>query len=128
MTVPEPELADGALDARPRPLPAVPDAELPDVPVLLPAELPEAAGAELAEVACCAPGSANATAAAAITLAMPAAAVTERSRARPRSRSATARLVSCECLLIGRSLPGLVLHTASLAVLGRAYGLPLSQL
>ena len=119
MTLPEPELADGAVDPEERPLPVlvlelpepelpdVPEAELPDVPVLA-AELPEAADPELAEVAWCAPGSANAITPAAATLAIPAVAVTVRSRAWPRSRSATARLVSCGCLLIEWVLSGSV--------------------
>jgi hypothetical protein len=90
--------------------------ELPvlDLPVLdwfgvLPAGLldepafpvPAVADPGLAGAARCAPGSANATAAAAAMLTAPAVAVTVRSRACPRSRSATARLVACECLLIG---------------------------
>jgi hypothetical protein len=106
VTLPEPELADGAVDAGERLLPVlelpvlelpdVPEAEVPDVPVL-PAVAVEP---ELPEVACCAPGSANATAPAAAMLTAPEVAVTARNRACPRSRSATARLVACGCLLI----------------------------
>jgi len=122
VTLPEPELADGAVEAGERllpvlelpvlelpvlelpvlelpvlELPVAPAAELPDVPVL-PAVAVEP---ELPEVVCCAPGSANATAPAATTPSTPAVAVTVRSRACPRSRSAIARLVCCECPLIG---------------------------
>ena len=95
MTLPEPEPADGAVT------PLVPELPLPELPVLelpvlelpvpeLPVpELPDepavpvlaAAEPELAEVAWCAPGSANATAPAAAMLTAPAVAVTARSRA-----------------------------------------------
>jgi hypothetical protein len=89
VTLPEPELADGALAALVRPLlllvlellvlelPDAPESELPELAVL-PAVLPAAL-----EAACTAPGSANATAPAASTLATPAVAVTARSRACP---------------------------------------------
>jgi hypothetical protein len=115
---PEPELADGEVDALLRPLldpelffvlPLVPELlvpELLDAPVLAEV-LPEAADAELAEAVWCAPGRANATAPAVTTLITPAVAVTVRSRACPRSRSAMARPVSCACLLIGQFLLGL---------------------
>jgi hypothetical protein len=111
-------LADGAVDGvlLPLVLPELPVPELPvpELPVpelfdLLAAGLldepavpvPAVADPELADDAWCAPGSANATAPAAAMLTAPAVAVTVRSRACPRSRSATARLVACECLLIG---------------------------
>ena len=115
MTLPAPELAAGALAALLRPelpvlelavpeLPDAPAAERPDTPVL-----PDEAAAEAPAVVCCVPGSAKATPPVAITLTAAAVAVTMRSRARERSRSATARLVSCECLLIGGSfLAGLL--------------------
>ena len=95
MTLPVPELADGALEALLRPLLLLelldlellelelldaPESELPEFAVL-PAVLPE--DAEAVEAACSAPGSANATAPAASTLATPAVAVTLRSRACP---------------------------------------------
>jgi hypothetical protein len=73
-------------------------AELPDEPAF---PVPAVADPGLADDAWCAPGSANATAPAAAMLTAPAVAVIVRSRACPRSRSATARLVACECLLIG---------------------------
>jgi len=105
VTLPEPELADGAVDACAR-LPLLPELLLPELlllelPEVLAAELwdvpvlPAAAEPELVEVGCCAPGSANATAPAAVMLTAPAVTVTARSRARPRSRSATVRLVAC---------------------------------
>jgi hypothetical protein len=60
VTLPEPELADGAVDPEERPLPVLvlvlvlvlelPEPEPLDVPVLA-AELPDAADPELAEVA-----------------------------------------------------------------------------
>jgi hypothetical protein len=101
-------LAEGAVDGvlLPLVLPELPVPELFDVlPAGLPDEpafpVPAAADPELAGDGWCAPGSANATAPAAAMLTAPAVAVTVRSRACPRSRSATARLVACECLLIG---------------------------
>jgi hypothetical protein len=85
-------------------LPDAPAARLPDIPVR-----PDEAAAESLDAVCCVPGSAKATAPVAITLTAAAVAVTTRSRAREWSRSATARLVSCECLLIGGSfLAGLL--------------------
>ena len=136
MTLPEPELAAGALGAWLRPLPEVfcelpvlelpdvPDVELRDVPVL-PAVAVEP---EPPELVCCAPGSAKATAPAAARLTAPAVTVTVRSRAWPRSRSATARLVCCECLLIRWVLHARVRDTAWPPVLGSGSGVPLSQL
>jgi hypothetical protein len=118
VTLPAPELAAGAVDAGVMllPVPLVPELDFlalpgPELPVLELCDvraaelravpvLAAAAEPELADEMCCAPGSANATAPAVTTPRTPAAAVTVRSRARPRSRSATARLVSCECLLI----------------------------
>ncbi len=119
MTLPDPEPADGAVTLPPpfAPEPALvelpalelpPELELPPVPEL-PDVLPDepelpvlvALDPELAGDAWCVPGSANATAPAAAMLTAPAVAVTVRSLACPRSRSATARLVTCECLLIG---------------------------
>jgi hypothetical protein len=98
VTLPEPELADGAVDACAR-LPLLPELLLLELLLLelLLLELPEvlAAEPELVEVVCCAPGSANATAPAAAMLTAPAVTVTARSRACPRSRSATVRLVAC---------------------------------
>jgi hypothetical protein len=124
VTLLAPELAAGALAALVRlllwpelPVPELPVLELampelpdapaagrPDIPVL-----PDEAAAESLDPVCCVPGSAKATAPVAITLTAAAVAVTARSRARAWSRSATARLVSCECLLIGGSfLAGLL--------------------
>jgi hypothetical protein len=92
VTLPEPELADGALGAVVRlllllellvlELLDVPEPALPEV-VVLPATLPADAEAEVPEAVCAAPGSANAIAPAAITLAVAAVAVTVRSRACP---------------------------------------------
>ena len=139
MTLPAPELAAGALAALLRPLlvPELPVLELPvlELPVL---ELPDApaaerpdtpvrpdeAAAEVPAVVCCVPGSAKATPPVAITLTAAAVAVTMRSRARERSRSATARLVSCEGLLIGGSfLAGLLTQPS-----GRDWAVPLARL
>jgi len=99
VTVPVPELADGAVVAGLRLLPAaplpessvpessVPESSVPERAVPEPAEpdvpvLPAvAADPELAAEECCAPGSANATAPAATTPRTPAVAVTVRIRA-----------------------------------------------
>jgi hypothetical protein len=134
VTLPAPELAAGALAAWLRllllpelpvlelagpELPEAPAAERPDIPVL-----PDEAAAEAPDVACCVPGSAKATPPVAITLTAAAVAVTMRSRARERSRSATARLVSCECLLIGWSfLAGLLTQPS-----GPGWAVPLARL
>jgi hypothetical protein len=104
-------------------LPDAPEAGLLDVPV--PTDvLPDDADAESLDAVCCVPGRAKATAPAAITLTAPAVAVTARSRACPRSRSATARLVSCECLLIGGSfLAGFLIQPSC-----RCWAVPLARL
>ena len=140
MTLLAPELAAGALAALVRPLllPELPVAELavPELPVLelavpeppdVPADipvLPDEAAAEPLDAVRCVPGSAKATAPVAITLTAAAVAVTTRSRARAWSRSATARLVSCECLLIGGSfLAGLLTQPS-----GQCWAVPLASL
>jgi hypothetical protein len=99
--------------------PDVPVARRPDTPVL-----PDEAAAEAPDAVCCVPGSAKATAPVANTLTAAAVAVTMRSRAREWSRSATARLVSCECLLIGGSfLAGLLTQLS-----GPGWAVPLARL
>jgi hypothetical protein len=142
VTLPAPELAAGALAALLRLLPEllllelpvaelpvlelavpeppdVPAARRPDTPVL-----PDEAAAEWLDAVCCVPGSAKATAPVAITLTAAAVAVTMRSRAREWSRSATARLVSCECLLIGGSfLAGLLTQPSC-----QCWAVPLARL
>jgi hypothetical protein len=152
VTLPEPELDDGADGACETPPPDVELLELlpefevperpepvPELPVLVPpvSELPvlelpdepvldEPLVEELLEAA---PGRAKATAAAATALTTPAVTVTARSRACPRSRAAMARRVSCGGPFMGGVPASLAsCHSASVPGLALPSAVPLSNL